>query len=75
LNRLLNEPTVIAGAIRSIIIAAAAFGLNWSAEQIAALMLAVEAILTVINRALVTPNQLAEARVAAGGSPTVPRNP
>jgi hypothetical protein len=74
MNRLLNEPTVIAGAIRAIILAGTAFGLQWSAEQVAALMFAVEAVLTVINRALVTPNQLAEARVAAGGSPTVPRN-
>lgn len=72
LQRLLNEPQVIGGAIRAIILAATAFGLNWSAEQVAALMLAVEAVLMTITRALVTPNQLAEYRVAMGGSPTKP---
>jgi len=70
LNRLWNEPTVIAGAIRAIILAAVAFGLGWTGEQIAALMFAVEAILTVFNRSLVTPNHLAERRVADGLSPT-----
>ena len=74
MNRLLNEPTLIAGAIRAIILALTAFGFDLTGEQIAALMLAVEAVLTLVNRALVTPNQLAEARVAAGGSPTQPRH-
>lgn len=72
MNRLLNEPSLIAGALRAIILAGTAFGLKWTAEQIAATMLAVEAVLTLVTRALVTPNQLAEARVDAGGRPTVP---
>ena len=72
ITRLLNETSLIAGAIRAIILAAAAFGLDWTGEQIAALMIAVEAVLSLATRALVTPNNLAEARVALGGSPTPP---
>lgn len=69
-QRLLNEPTLISGAIRAVILCAVAFGLNWTAEQVAALMLALEAVLTAVNRAVVTPNQLAEYRVSQGYSPT-----
>lgn len=72
LNRLLNEPALIAGAIRAIIFCAVAFGLGWTTQQIGAVMLAVEAVLTLATRSLVTPNQLAEARVDAGGRPSVP---
>ncbi len=72
-SRLLNEPVLIGAAIRSVILALASFGLEMTAEQIAALMGAVEALLALITRALVVPNQLAEARVADGGSPTEPR--
>lgn len=50
-----REPAVIAGAIRAIVLLAVAFGLHWTPEQIAALMLAVEAVLTVIVRQSVTP--------------------
>lgn len=50
-----REPALIAGAIRAIILVAVAFGLNWEPGQIAALMLAVEAVLTVIVRQNVTP--------------------
>lgn len=74
MTRLLNEPVLIGAAIRAVILAAVAFGLNVTAEQIASLMVAVEAVLALVTRALVTPNQLAEARVDAGGRPTVPRN-
>lgn len=73
MKRLLNEPTLIAGAIRAILLALTAFGFDLTGDKIAAIMLAVEAVLTLVNRALVTPNQLADERVAAGGSPTVPR--
>lgn len=69
-GRLLNEPALLAGTIRAVILAGTAFGLNWTAEQIASVMLAVEAVLTLATRALVTPNQLAEARVDAGLRPT-----
>lgn len=49
------EPVAIAAALRAIILCAVAFGLRWTPEQIAALMLAVEAILAVLVRQNVTP--------------------
>jgi hypothetical protein len=73
MGNLLNEPVLIATAIRAVLIAGMAFGLNMSMVQLGTVMIAVEAVLGVITRALVTPNKLAEERVAAGGSPTVPR--
>ena len=72
MNRLLNEPTLIAGVVRAVILCAVSFGWDLTVDQIAQIMLALEAVLTLVNRALVTPNQLAEARVAAGGNPTEP---
>lgn len=74
MSRLLNEPVLIGAAIRAVLGAIVAFGFEISAEQMAAGMAAVEAILALVTRALVTPNQLAEARVDAGGRPTTPRN-
>jgi hypothetical protein len=71
LKRLLNEPSLIAGAIRAIILVGTAFGLHWSADQIAAVMLAVEAVLTLLVRSVVTPNHIAEERVDRGGRPSV----
>jgi hypothetical protein len=50
-----REPTVIAAAIRAVILCAVAFGLQWSPDQIAAIMLAVEAVLAVVVRQQVTP--------------------
>lgn len=73
--RLLNEPVLIGGAIRAVILAAMAFGTAITPAQLASLMLAVEAVLALLTRAIVTPNQLAEARVAAGGSPTKSMDP
>lgn len=51
-----TEPVAIGAAIRAIILVAVAFGLKWSVEQIAAIMLAVEAVLVVFTRQSVTPN-------------------
>ena len=70
LRRLLNEPVLIGAAVRAVIFAAMAFGVHVTMEQLAALMAAVEAVLALVTRALVTPNQLAESRVAQGLSPT-----
>lgn len=72
MNRLLNEPILIGAAIRAIIYAASTFGFGLTNEQNLAVMGAVEAVLALVTRALVTPNQLAEHRVAQGGSPTKP---
>lgn len=73
MTRLLNETVLLGAAIRAVLLAAMAFGTPMTAEQLATAMSAVEAVLALVTRALVTPNQLAEARVAAGGSPTLPR--
>jgi hypothetical protein len=48
------EPVAIAAAIRACILAATAFGLAWTPEQIASLMLAVETVLALVLRAQVT---------------------
>lgn len=50
-----REPVVIASAIRAILLCGMAFGLAWSAEQMAAVMVAVEAVLALITRQQVTP--------------------
>lgn len=50
-----TEPVVLTAAVRAVILAVIAFGLNISAEQVAAVMLAVEAVLAVVVRAKVTP--------------------
>ena len=75
LKRLLNEPVLIGAAIRLSLIAAIAFGLSMTEQQMLALMAALEAFLALITRALVVPNGLAEARVDAGFRPTEKMNP
>lgn len=51
-----REPALIAAAIRAVIYAAVMFGLAISEAQLAAIMIAVEAILAVVVRSAVTPN-------------------
>lgn len=70
MRNLLNEPVAIAGAIRAVIFAITVFGVEVTPEQLAAVMAAVEAVLVLVTRALVTPNQLAEHRVDMGLRPT-----
>lgn len=55
LTRILKEPVMVAAAVRSILLAAMAFGTPMSVEQIAAVMAAVEAVLALATRAVVTP--------------------
>lgn len=65
-----REPVAIAAAVRAIILCVVAFGVDLSGEQIAAVMLAVEAVLAVITRQSVTPNQTVAdkfVRVPGGG--------
>lgn len=50
-----REPVAIAAAIRAVLLAATAFGLSWTPEQIAAFMLAVEAVLALVTRQKVSP--------------------
>lgn len=52
LNR---EPVAIAGFIRAAVLCAVGFGLDWSAEQVAGLMLAAEGFLSLVVRQKVTP--------------------
>lgn len=49
------EPVAVAAAIRAVLLAAVAFGLSWTVEQIAAFMIAVEAVFAVVTRSKVTP--------------------
>jgi hypothetical protein len=73
-SRLFNEPVLLAAAIRAVIYVAISFGAHITQEQLATIMVAVEGVTALITRTLVTPNQLAERRVALGGSPTTPRD-
>lgn len=59
-----REPALIAGAIRAIILLGVSFGLNVTEEQLVTIMLAVEAILTLITRQVSTPT--AAPRLAPG---------
>lgn len=74
MGRIWNEPVLIGGAVRAVLLAAMAFGWNVTVDQLAAVMLAVEAVLALVTRAIVTPNHLAESRVAEGLSPTQSRS-
>jgi hypothetical protein len=57
-----REPVMVAAAIRAVIMCAVAFGLNWSGEQVAAVMLMVEAVLAVVTRQnTASPANVAEA--------------
>lgn len=73
-KRMMNEPVALSAALRAVMLAGMAFGLHLTVAQLAAVMLAVEMVLALLTRANVTPNQLAEQRVALGGSPTVPHH-
>jgi uncharacterized membrane protein len=50
-----REPVLWTTAIRSVILLATVFGLQWTTEQIAAIMVAVEAVLALVTRSQVTP--------------------
>lgn len=50
-----REPVAIAAAVRVVLVAAVAFGLDVSAEQIAALVLAVETVTALFVRSKVSP--------------------
>lgn len=50
-----NEPVVITGAVEAVLLVFLAFGLDLTGEQVAYVMGAVTAVLTLAARALVTP--------------------
>ena len=68
-----NEPVAWAAVVRLGLVAAISFGLNLTDVQMVALMAFIEGAAALFTRSQVTPNGLAEERVAQGGSPTVPR--
>jgi hypothetical protein len=63
-NPLDFEPVAVMAALRMIILAAMAFGLNWTVEQVTSIMLAVEAVLGLVTRRQVTSNNTLEAEAA-----------
>jgi hypothetical protein len=54
-NLLHNEPVVLASTLRVILLAGMAFGLELSAEQMTAVIIAIEAVLAAMTRARVSP--------------------
>lgn len=50
-----TEPVAIAAAIRAVLVAAVAFGLDLDESQIVAVVVAVEAVLALVVRSKVTP--------------------
>lgn len=50
-----NEPVLIVEAVKAIILCAVAFGLDWTGDQVAAVMLVVFSISAVFTRSKVTP--------------------
>lgn len=55
-QRITREPALVTSAIRATLYAAVLFGLPLSVEQSAGVLLAVEAILALVTRAVVTPS-------------------
>lgn len=51
-----SEPVMITAAMRAGILCGTAFGLEWTGEQVAAVMLFVELVVAVFTRGKVTPN-------------------
>lgn len=56
LARIKAEPVLVTGAIRAVIVCAAAFGLRLSVDQVAGVMLVTEAVLSLFTRAQVAPS-------------------
>lgn len=50
-----REPVAIAAAVRAVLVMLGAYGLDLTAEQIAATVVAVEAVLAIVVRRKVTP--------------------
>lgn len=55
LERIKAEPVLVTGLVRALILCVTAFGLSLSPEQVAGIMLVVEAGLAFVTRASVTP--------------------
>ena len=55
LNRIKTEPVLVTTLARALILCVTAFGLKLSADQVAGIMLVLEAVLGFVTRASVTP--------------------
>ena len=55
-ERIKNEPVLFGTSIRLGLLMAMAFGLEWTAEQLAATMAFVETVIAFLTRSAVTPN-------------------
>lgn len=55
-QRIAREPALVTSAIRALLYSAVLFGLPLTVEQSAGVILAVEAVLALITRAVVTPS-------------------
>lgn len=71
-RRILNEPVLVSGFVNTLLVAAIEFGADMTQGQMVATMACVNGALALVVRFFVVPNQLAEARVAAGNRPTEP---
>jgi hypothetical protein len=71
-KRIFNEPVMLGTVIRTGLLMLMAFGVGLTMVQLAAVMVFVESLTALTTRAYVTPNHLAEQRVAMGNSPTTP---
>lgn len=72
LRRILNEPVMFVSVVQSGFALAIGFGMDITKEQLVLIVAFTGTVLAFLARAFVTPNKLAEERVAAGGSPTKP---
>lgn len=66
LERILREPNLISSAVVAVLNSAVLFGLDWSAEQIAGLNVAVVAVLAIATRAMSTPTSEVVAQLRPG---------
>lgn len=64
-----REPVAIAALVRAIILCAVTFGLGWTPEQIASVMVVVELVAGIITRQSVTPNGSVPQSVNVAGRP------
>jgi ribosomal protein L7Ae-like RNA K-turn-binding protein len=56
LSALKSEPNVVFAFVQSLIGLGTAFGLHWSAEQVAAVLVVTQIGLSLVTRQMVTPN-------------------
>ena len=69
LNRIKTEPVLVTGLARALILCVTAFGLKLSAEQVGAIMLVLEAVLSFVTRASVSPVPVAAKNEEGGIDP------